>query len=322
MPVEIKVPAAGESVTEGILSRWLKKDGDYVKVDEPVVELETDKATAEVPAPASGRLRIAVAEGATVPVGAVIGRVEEAAAPAAAPAKAPAPPPPPAPPAKEPAAARPAAAAREVPVSPAARLHAESKGIDTSQLAGSGRRGGVTKQDVLAAPKAGGNGAPPPVAAPARAPGGRETRQRMSPIRQRIAARLVESQQTTASLTTFNEADLTAVNALRAKYKDQFKEKYGVGLGFSSFFVKAAVEALTAYPLVNARLDGGDVVYQHFYDVGVAVSTDKGLMVPVLRDCDRLSFAEVEKGVAALAAKARDGKIGVADLQGGTLPIP
>jgi 2-oxoglutarate dehydrogenase E2 component (dihydrolipoamide succinyltransferase) len=205
---------------------------------------------------------------------------------------------------------------------------AEAKGIDPNQLTGTGRGGRIIKDDVLAqkpapaAPKPPtGNGREAAPPAPSRAPGERETRQRMSGIRQRIAQRLVESQQATASLTTFNEADLSAVNALRAKYKDKFKEKHGVGLGYSSFFVKACVEALKAYPLVNARLDGADIVYQHFYDIGVAVSTEKGLMVPILRDADRLSFADIEKGVAALAAKARDGKISVADLQGGTFTI-
>jgi 2-oxoglutarate dehydrogenase E2 component (dihydrolipoamide succinyltransferase) len=331
MAIDIKVPSVGESVTEAVLARWLKKDGDPVKRDEPVAELESDKATQEIPAPAAGTVRVAVPEGTTVPVGAVIGRVEEgAAAPAPAPAAAPAKPETaPAKPETAPAKAAPAAHPREAAMSPSARVLVESKGIDASQLTGSGRGGRITKEDVLARVPSGtsGNGAaatappaPPAPAAPA-PPGERETRQRMSPVRQRIAARLIESQQTTASLTTFNEADLSAVQGLRAKYKDRFKERYGVSLGFSAFFVKACVEALKAFPAVNARIDGPDIVYQNFYDIGVAVSTEKGLMVPVLRGCDRLSFAQIEKAVADLAAKARDGRIAVGDLQGGTFTI-
>ncbi len=318
MPVEIKVPSVGESVTEGILSRWLKKDGDAVRADEPVVELETDKATQEVVAPIDGRLRTAVSEGATVQVGSVIGRVEEGI-PAPAPAKQPAT-----------KTSEPAAAAREPALSPSARVLAEARGIDPGQLTGSGRGGRITKQDVLEHSRDA-NGVSrerqrpetPSAKTPANAPGSpdRETRQRMSAIRQRIAAKLVESQRATASLTTFNEVDLSAVTELRSRYKDTFKEKHGVGLGFMSFFVKAVVEALKAYPLVNARIDGGDIVYQHFYDIGVAVSTEKGLMVPVVRDCDQKGFAEIEKEIAALAGKTRDGKISVNDLQGGTFTI-
>jgi 2-oxoglutarate dehydrogenase E2 component (dihydrolipoamide succinyltransferase) len=337
MPVEIKVPSVGESVTEGILSRWLKKDGDAVRADEPVVELETDKATQDVVAPANGRLRIGVAEGTTVQVGAVIGHVEEGvkapAAPKPAQAEAPEP-------ATKPAS-QPAAAVREPALSPSARVLAESRGIDPSHLTGSGRGGRITKQDVLDQ-QAAGNGA-----SGGRQPSGRltrelapdhpagdqgadaprspkterETRQRMSAIRQRIAAKLVDSQRATASLTTFNEVDLSAVIELRSRYKDKFKEKHGTGLGFMSFFVKAAVEALKTFPLVNARIDGTDIVYQHFYDVGVAVSTEKGLMVPVVRDCDQKGFAEIESEIAVLAGKARDGKISVTDLQGGTFTI-
>jgi 2-oxoglutarate dehydrogenase E2 component (dihydrolipoamide succinyltransferase) len=343
MPVEIKVPSVGESVTEGILSRWLKKDGDAVRADEPVVELETDKATQEVVAPAAGRLRTAVNEGATVQVGAVIGRIEEGA-------EATAPPKQPPKEAKqkaqkeaagkiekvtEPAAMlSPRPAAREPALSPAARVAAEARGIDASRLTGSGRGGRVTKQDVLEH-RPEGNGArreptsrererAEEVTHPAaHAPGSsdRETRQRMSAVRQRIAARLVESQRATASLTTFNEVDLSAVIELRSRYKDTFKEKHGVRLGFMSFFVKASVEALKTHPLVNARLDGPDVVYQNFYDIGVAVSTEKGLMVPIVRDCDSKGFAEIETEIAGLAGKAHDGKISVSDLQGGTFTI-
>jgi 2-oxoglutarate dehydrogenase E2 component (dihydrolipoamide succinyltransferase) len=329
MPVEIKVPSAGESVTEVVLARWLKKDGEYAKADEPVAELETDKATAEVAAPAAGTVRAAIAEGTTVPVGAVIGRIEEGAAPpspppqamvAAAPARGP----------QVPTAKVPPPPAAPARVSPAARVMAEAKGIDLSTFTGSGRGGLITKQDLLgqpppppAEPKSGGNGAPAPAptpTAPAQA-GPRETRQKMSTIRARIAQRLIESQQTTASLTTFNEADLTAVNELRARYKESFEKKHGVKLGLSSFFVKAVVEGLKAFPVVNARIDGPDVVYQNFYDLSVAVSTEKGLMTPVLRDADKLTFAGVEKGILDLADRARKGKISVADLQGGTFTI-
>jgi 2-oxoglutarate dehydrogenase E2 component (dihydrolipoamide succinyltransferase) len=336
MAVKIEVPSVGESVTEGTLSRWLKPNGAQVQANEVVCELETDKATAEVRAPASGTLTITVPEGQKVSVGATIGRIEEGApaARAAAPAQADG----------KKAAAAPSA---EVALSPAARQLAAEKGVDVSRLTGSGRGGRVIKEDVLAqvsqktpAPETAPPAAPPPpsrererpeVSAPAIAqpvlapagtpPGVRERRERMSPIRQRIAERLLAAQQNAAILTTFNEADLSAVMALRARYKESFQKKHGVGLGFMSFFVKACVEALKAFPAVNARIDGGEIVYQDYYHLGVAVSTEKGLMVPVLRDCNRLSFAQVEKGIAELAQKAREGKISVGDLQGGTFTI-
>ena len=319
MPFEIKVPSVGESVTEGRVARWLKADGAAVKVDEVVCELETDKATAEVAAPATGVLRHGAKEGDTVAIGATIGRIDESASTTA---QVPALP-------KSPASAD----TPRIPVqalSPAARRVAEEEGVDPARVVGTGRDGRIIKEDVYAAtaqPPASPTlrpDAPAKTPAPAAVPdpaGRRETRTKMTGIRLRIAARLVESQQTTATLTTFNEADLSAIIALRGKYKDKFKEKHAVGLGFMSFFVKAVVEALKAFPAVNARIDGADLVHQHFYDVGVAVSTDRGLMVPVLRDADRLSFAEIEKTIAALAAKARDGKINVADLQGGTFTI-
>jgi 2-oxoglutarate dehydrogenase E2 component (dihydrolipoamide succinyltransferase) len=338
MSVEIKVPSVGESVTEGTIGRWLKPNGAAVKANEPLCELETDKATQEVVAPADGVLAITVAEGQKVTIGAVIGRIDDRAAAAATPprnannAHAPAP-----------------APAPESRVSPAARQVAANEGIDPRHLTGSGRGGLVTKEDVLlhlqqrnevAPPPAAPEQAPPertiaPAAAAPLAPAApvaektdnqavrpvRETRQRMTPIRQRIAERLVAAQQTAAILTTFNEADMSAVMALRSKYKENFQKKHSVGLGFMSFFVKAAIEALRAYPAVNGRIDGNDIVYQNFYDLGVAVSTDKGLLVPVLRDADRLSFADIEKSIAGLAQKARDNKINVADLQGGTFTI-
>ncbi len=325
MPIDIRVPSFGESVTEGRLSRWIKPDGASVKIDEPVCELETDKATAEVPAPAAGVLKHGAKEGDTVAVGVIIGSVDPTATPRAA------------------TATRPSIEEKKVPVlMPAARRAAQEAGLDTSKLTGTGRGGRVLKEDVLKgngepaasvarerasvpsvqAPPASGQ-APPatPVAGSPRNAGERETRTRMSGIRQRIAERLVQSQQTTATLTTFNEADMSAIMALREKFKDRFKEKHSVGLGFMSFFVKAAVDALKAYPVVNSRIDGGDMIEQHFYDIGVAVSTDRGLMVPILRDADLLSFADIEKKIAELAAKARDGKIGLGDLQGGTFTI-
>ena len=327
--IDIKVPSVGESITEGRIARWLKPDGAAVRRDETVCELETDKATADVPAPADGVLRHKAREGDTVQIGAVIGGVDEAgtAAPAAQPKPASPPPAPAQPPAND----------RKVPVlMPSARRAAEEAKIDPGTLTGTGRGGRVLKEDVQAAKPVAESPEKAPPAVPAKAvsyeksapppppqpaPGERETRVRMTGIRQRIAERLVQSQQTTATLTTFNEADLSAVMALREKFKERFKEKHGVGLGFMSFFVKAAVEALKAFPLANARIDGADVVHQHFYDVGVAVSTERGLMVPIVRDADKLSFAAIEKKIGDLAVRARDGKIGVGDLQGGTFTI-
>ena len=328
MPVEIKVPAVGESVTEGSIARWLKKDGAQVRVDEPLFELETEKATQEVPAPAAGVLHINVGEGKTVTIGSVVGTIDPAGATASDA---------PRPPAKErqPAAvgatappSAPAAPANPdgnpAPLSPAARRLAFEEGVDPNQVAGSGKGGLILKNDVqehLEKAKAPAPPAPPSAPSPAAPSPGRETRQRMSAIRQRIAERLLASQKQTASLTTFNEADLSAVMELRTRYKDKFKETHRVGLGFMSFFVKASVEALKAYPLVNARIDDADIVLHHYYNIGVAVSTDKGLMVPVLRDADQMSFAEIEKAIAAMAVKAKEGKINVADLQGGTFTI-
>jgi 2-oxoglutarate dehydrogenase E2 component (dihydrolipoamide succinyltransferase) len=333
MAVNIVVPSVGESITEGTIAQWLKKDGDTVRTDEPVFELETEKATTPIPAPSSGRLVIAVPQGQTVKIGQVVGRIEEGAAaprPAATPdRKAPEAPPPPRPEKEKAAAAAPAAppaaAEKEVLLSPAARQHAADAGIDVRQVAGTGRGGRVTKQDVLQylekQPPVPSPAPPAPVATPHAAPAGRETRQRMTSIRQRIAERLVAAQHSAAILTTFNEADMSAVMDLRARYKEPFQKKHGVGLGFMSFFVRACVEALRAFPAVNARLDGADIVYHNYCNIGVAVSTERGLMVPVLRDAQAMSFAEIEKRIAELAEKARDGKIAVDDLQGGTFTI-
>jgi 2-oxoglutarate dehydrogenase E2 component (dihydrolipoamide succinyltransferase) len=317
MPIEIKVPTIGESISEGNIARWMKSEGEQVQQDEPLYELETEKATQEVPAPASGVLHIQAKAGATVAIGSVVGTIEPGATAKNAPPKSPekaVPAKGDAKPPKEPAA-----------LSPAARAVVAERQIDPATLHGSGRHGVVLKEDVQTPAEAAAAPATPLAAAPAAkppaAPGQRETRQPMSAIRQRIADRLVAAQKSTASLTTFNEVDLSAVLELRSRYKDRFKERHDVGLGFMSFFVKAAVEALKAYPLANSRIDGGDIVYQHFYNIGVAVSTEKGLMVPVLRDADRMSFAEIEKAIAAVAVKAREGKIGVTDLQGGTFTI-
>jgi 2-oxoglutarate dehydrogenase E2 component (dihydrolipoamide succinyltransferase) len=299
MPVEqVKVPRAGESITEATINRWLKADGAFVNMDEPLFELGTDKATQEVPAPAAGVLKILAKEGATVAVESVVAEINTGAKPPAAAASPKAP-------------EKPAAAPSPGPA--ATRLLAES-GLKPTDGPGTGPGGRVTKGDVQAAPRA-------PDPRPQPAANQRTTREPMSQIRRRIAERLLASQNATATLTTFNEADLSNLMDLRTRYNDRFEKKHGVKLGFMSVFVKAAVEALRAFPLVNARLEGGDIVHQHFYDIGVAVSTEKGLMVPILRDADRLGFAEIEKKIAELAKRAREGKIAVTDLEGGTFTI-
>jgi len=323
---DIMTPALGESVTEATVARWTKKAGEAVKKDEILVELETDKVSLEVASPADGVLSaIGAEEGATVVPGTILGVVSEgataSAAPAAAAPKAPeAPKPAPAPtPAPAPAAAAPAAAA---PVSPApARIAAET-GLDLSKVAGTGKDGRVTKGDALAALEARAS-APAPAAAPAapRALHEREERVKMTRLRQTIARRLKEAQNTAAMLTTFNEVDMTAVMALRGQYKDVFEKRHGVKLGFMSFFTKAVVAALKSVPDVNAEIDGTDIVYKNHYDIGVAVGTDKGLVVPVVRDADALNLAEIEKAIGALGKKARDGQLSIEDMQGGTFTI-
>jgi 2-oxoglutarate dehydrogenase E2 component (dihydrolipoamide succinyltransferase) len=345
MAVEIKVPSVGESITEGTISRWLKKDGETVRADEPVVEVETEKATTEISAPQAGTLRITVPEGQTVAVGTVVGQIEEKAASkkdqttskrgeAKADGATKQPRAPAAPKAEQPAEVK-RPAAEEVLLSPSARQLAKEKGIDIRALTGSGPSGRITKEDVLGyleRQRTQGTEPAPAVAPPPPPPAAdqkkaepaadqRETRQRLSSIRLRIAERLVAAQHTAAILTTFNEADLSAVIALRNRHKEAFRQKHGVNLGFLSFFVKAAIEALHAFPVVNAWIDGSDVVYHQYCNIGVAVSTEKGLMVPVLRDAQQMSFAEIEKQIAALAEKARTGKITVDDLQGGTFTI-
>jgi 2-oxoglutarate dehydrogenase E2 component (dihydrolipoamide succinyltransferase) len=322
---EIRVPTLGESVTEATIGRWFKKLGDAVKADEPLVELETDKVTIEVPAPADGTLsEILVQAGETVGVGAVLGSLG-AASQAAAQAPKVAEPVKPAEPAAPAKAAEPAKSAAPVPPSPAAARVMTETG--TSVDSGSGKRGQVLKEDVLAAVAAVRTAAPTPTAPSApRAPvaaddASREERVRMSKLRQTIARRLKEAQNNAAMLTTFNEVDMTGVMALRASYKDLFEKKHGVKLGFMGFFVKAVVQALKEIPAVNAEIDGEDLVYKNYYHIGVAVGTDKGLVVPVVRDADHLSIAGIEKKIGEYGKRARDGLLRIEEMQGGTFTI-
>ena len=324
MSNEIRVPTLGESVTEATIGRWFKKIGEAVKADEPLVELETDKVTIEVPSPTDGTLsEILVEAGETVGVGALLGSLGAASAGASAPKAAE-----PVKPAEPVAAAKPAEPAKTaapVPPSPAAaRVMAET---GTSVESGSGKRGQVLKEDVLAAVAAVRTAAPAPAAPSApRSPvaaddAGREERVRMTKLRQTIARRLKEAQNTAAMLTTFNEVDMTGVMALRASYKDLFEKKHGVKLGFMGFFVKAVVQALKEIPAVNAEIDGEDLVYKNYYHVGVAVGTDKGLVVPVVRDADQLSIAGIEKKIGEYGKRARDGLLRIEEMQGGTFTI-
>ncbi|HEY4263823.1 MAG TPA: 2-oxoglutarate dehydrogenase complex dihydrolipoyllysine-residue succinyltransferase [Micropepsaceae bacterium] len=323
MSIEIKVPAMGESVTEATIARWLKKEGDSVNRDEPLVELETDKVSVEVPSPAAGVLEhISVQQGGTVGVGTVLGAVAEGAAAkapsqqsktqSAKPVKAEAPK----------AEPKPAPASAPVPPPPpSVRRIAEEAKLDVSAIAGSGKRGQLTKADALAALEA---AKPPAAAAPAQPRAGRaerEERVAMSRLRKTIALRLKESQEIAAQLTTFNEVDMSKVMALRSTYKDGFEKKHGVKLGFMGFFVKACIAALKEIPAVNAEIDGDDIVYKNYYDIGVAVSTDRGLVVPVVRDAESLSLAEAEKAIADFATRARDNKLKLEELLGGTFTI-
>jgi 2-oxoglutarate dehydrogenase E2 component (dihydrolipoamide succinyltransferase) len=336
---EIRVPTLGESVTEATIGRWFKQKGEAVAADEPLVELETDKVTLEVNAPAAGVLAEVVAEnGATVTPGALLGQIAEGAAaasgprPAAPVAAVAAPAPAPAPARAEPAVAE---TPRRPPAPAAAKLAVE-QGLDLSGVLGSGKQGQVLKQDVLAlaakpvsapAPAARAPmpaepaSAPPP--RPVSAPGdaAREERVRMSRLRQTIARRLKEAQANAAMLTTFNEVDMSAVMALRNRYKDLFEKKHNVKLGFMGFFVKACCKALEEVPAVNAEIDGSDVIYKHYCHIGVAVGTDKGLVVPVVRDADRLSVAEIEKAIGEFGRRAREGRLDLDDLSGGTFTI-
>ncbi len=323
MTIEIKVPAMGESVTEATVARWFKKEGDSVARDEPILELETDKVTVEVPAPAAGSIEsISVQAGATVQVGAILGAIAEgkagtktAAPPAAAP-KAEAPKP-----AAAPAAAPAPAPKTEAPAMPSARRMAEESGIPTSTVAGTGRDGRVTKGDMLGALEV--RAAKPAAAVPAgpRSHAEREEKVAMTRLRKTIALRLKESQNTAAQLTTFNEVDMTRVMALRSEYKDSFEKRHGVRLGFMGFFAKACVSALKELPNVNAEIEGDNIIYKNYYDIGVAVSTDRGLVVPVVRDADQLSLAGIEKAVMDFGLRARNNKLKLEELQGGTFSI-
>jgi 2-oxoglutarate dehydrogenase E2 component (dihydrolipoamide succinyltransferase) len=322
MTIEIKVPAMGESVTEATISKWFKKEGDTVKRDEPLLELETDKVTVEVPSPADGAIEsINVQAGATVQVGALLGAIAEGKA-GAAPAK-PAAPKAEAPkPAAAPAPA-PAAPKADAPAMPSAKRISEESGIALASVAGTGRDGRVTKGDMLGALSARSSAPQPAAAAPAgpRSNEAREERVPMTRLRKTIALRLKESQNTAAMLTTFNEVDMTTVMGLRTAYKDTFEKKHGVKLGFMGFFTKAVVAALKELPNVNAEIEGDNIVYKNYYDIGIAVSTERGLVVPVVRDADHLSLAGIEKAISDFGARARDNKIKLEELQGGTFSI-
>ncbi|MGA2491757.1 MAG: 2-oxoglutarate dehydrogenase complex dihydrolipoyllysine-residue succinyltransferase [Roseiarcus sp.] len=335
---EIRVPTLGESISEATVGKWFKQRGDTVKADEPLVELETDKVTLEVNAPAAGVLtEIAVETGQTVAIGALLGGLsaEAAGAAAAKPADK-------APPASAPRSAAPTA----MPPAPSAAKLATEKAVDLSTVAGSGKRGQVLKGDVieaLAQPAAAPAPVAPPPATPApaalapvaptpvppaalRAPAGpedsqREERVRLTKLRQTIARRLKDAQNTAAMLTTFNEVDMSEVMAMRARYKEPFEKKHGAKLGFMGFFVKACVQALKDIPAVNAEIDGADLVYKNYYHLGIAVGTDRGLVVPVVRDCDALSIAGIEKAIADVGKRARDGALKIEEMQGGTFTI-
>jgi 2-oxoglutarate dehydrogenase E2 component (dihydrolipoamide succinyltransferase) len=329
MSIEIKVPPVGESITEVVLSSWIKNDGDAVEMDEVIAELESDKATFELTAEQAGTLRTVAQEGDTLAIGAVVCKIEDGGAAPAAPAE------------KE----EKAVVAEEKAVSPVAEKTGDSyatgtpspsagkilaeKGVAPADVKGSGVDGRITKEDALnaekAQPKAAAKPAPAPASAPAAAPvvaGARnERRQKMTPLRKTVAKRLVAVKSETAMLTTFNEVDMKPIMDLRGKYKDKFKEKYGVGLGFMSFFTKAVCEALKDFPSVNARIDGEEIVYNDFVDVSIAVSAPKGLVVPIIRNAESKSLAEIEKSVVELATKARDNKLSLEEMTGGTFTI-
>jgi 2-oxoglutarate dehydrogenase E2 component (dihydrolipoamide succinyltransferase) len=313
--MDVKTPTMGESVSEGTIATWSKKVGDKVSKDEVLVEIETDKVAVEVSSPVDGVLsEILVQDGGSVKPGQVIARVSGGAGAAS---QAPAAAPPVAPKATAPAA---------MPLSPSVQRIAAETGIDTSTIIGAGKDGRITKGDALAAVDARASAPPPVAAAPAapsapRPPQEREERVKMTRLRQTIAKRLKDAQNTAAMLTTFNEVDMTNVMALRNQYKDIFEKKHGVKLGFMSFFTRACIAALKEVPDVNAEIDGGDIIYKNHYDIGVAVGTDKGLVVPVVRDADAMSLAEIEKAIGALGKKARDGKLAIEDMQGGTFTI-
>ena len=328
MAVEIKVPALGESVTEATVAKWLVKAGDKVAVDQPLCELETDKVTVEVNASVAGTIAdLAVEEGASVQVGGILCHIEAGAGAASAPAPKPSAAPAPAAPKPAPAAAAAPSGANLAASGPAARKLAEEKGVSAAAIQPTGKDGRATKEDVLAALSSIPSAAAPTAAAKPAAPAGprqkadREERVKMTRLRRTIANRLKEAQNTAAMLTTFNEVDMTAVMGLRERLKDDFEKKHGARLGFMSFFVKACIAGLKELPAVNAEIEGEEIVYKNYYDIGVAVGSPQGLVVPVLRDADTLDFAGIEKGIGDLGRKARDGKLSIADLTGGTFTI-
>lgn len=325
MSIDVKVPAVGESITEVTIASWLKKDGDMVKMDEAICSIESDKATLEISAPKSGKLKILVEEGTTVSIGDKVAELDETVTVGASAPKAEAS----APAAKAESKAAPAASAdnsKNFPSPAAGKILAE-KGIDASAVQGTGRDGRITKEDAQNA-KAESKLAASAIDSKSLASQtmsgsfSRETRrEKMSGLRKTIASRLVAAKNTTAMLTTFNEIDMSAIMELRKKYKDQFKEKHGVGLGFMSFFTKAVCTAIKAYPAVNAQIDGTEIIYHNYADVGVAVSTPRGLVVPVVRNAEGMSLAQIESKILELALKARDNKITIEDMQGGTFTI-
>jgi 2-oxoglutarate dehydrogenase E2 component (dihydrolipoamide succinyltransferase) len=322
MAVELKVPPLGESITEAIVGKWNKKKGEAVSADEPLVVLETDKVTIDVPAPAAGALsNIAFQEGDKVRVGDVLGTIEAGAGATATAPQTPAPAPAAAP------AASASSAASDVRMTPTARNIIEENKLDVAQIKGSGTGGRITKEDALGRlnPPAEAPAQRPPAPAPApsgpRARADREERVKMTPLRRRVAERLIQAQSTAAILTTFNEVDMGAVMDLRKQYNEKFQARHGIKLGFMSFFVRAAVEALKAFPQVNAEIDGDDVIFKRYYDIGVAVSGSRGLVVPVVRDADTLSLADLEKKIGDYGTRARNDKLTLAELQGGTFTI-
>lgn len=325
MATEIRVPTLGESVSEATIGTWFKKVGDAVAADEILCELETDKVTVEVPAPAAGVLaEITAQAGDTVAPGGLLGQISEGAG-ASASAAVPAPAATPAAAAPAPTAA-PAAPAASMPPAPAAAKLMADNNVAVGSVDGSGKRGQVLKEDVLAAISKSAAAAPAAVPAAARAPSSaqdqvREERVKMTRLRQTIAKRLKDAQNTAAMLTTYNEVDMTAVMSLRNKYKDIFEKKHGVKLGFMGFFTKAVTHALKEIPAVNAEIDGTDIIYKNYCHIGVAVGTDKGLVVPIVRDADQMSIAEIEKDIGRLGKAARDGQLSMADMQGGTFTI-
>jgi 2-oxoglutarate dehydrogenase E2 component (dihydrolipoamide succinyltransferase) len=323
MPLEVKIPPMGESINSGVLAKWHVKDGDVVKKDQPLFELETDKITSEGTAESAGRITLKVAEGTEVKIGAVVAVIHESATASGGETAKP-----------DSSGAIPkseisnAKSGGEAAVSPAVRRLAAETGVDPAKVEGTGKGGRVTKGDMLAASptaKPQGEGGPienqkskienPPSAS------AKQTRKKLSPLRKRIAERLVQAQHEAAMLTTFNEVDMSAVMDLRKKYQDDFVKQHGVKLGFMSFFTKAVVQALKDVPAINAQFAGDEIVQNHYYDIGVAVSTEKGLMVPVIRGCDTLGMADIEKAIGDVAKKARDGKITLADLEGGVFTI-